>query len=143
MKNFYMNWGSDFATSETDIDHFYKKILESGMLMYQYLNHDCQHTEYVLELSHEVNKFMLQHMNYEIAVLRKLAIPELKQHFQHHEYIRRRFDLEMQYDVSDRMRIIMCAKMLKTFFHEHFMEYDMFYLEELRKNFKEPGKLAM
>lgn len=143
MQNFYLNWGADFASEETEVDRFYKQVLDAGILMYQYLNHDCPHTDYVLELAHEINKLVSQHMNYELATLKKLGISDYKVHLRDHEYLRKRFDIDMQYDVSDKMRIIMCAKMLKTFFKSHFLDFDLFYLEELRNHFKNPQRLYM
>jgi len=142
MQRLYLMWFTKNLENDKDIDETYKKVLNAGLLMYQHLHFGNHNPDRVLQLAKKTNEIILLHMHFEIATMEKLHLANKAAHEADHQKYIEKFDLECKYATSDRMRIIMTAKMIKEFLNHHFYNYDIPDLQKIKEHFTIFEKLA-
>lgn len=133
MQEFYLQWATEYATGETEIDKNYQKILDAGLLFYQYLYYDNQAQEKMLELSKEINEIIVNQMRTEENLLKSFCPNDFEAHRRDHLSYNQRFDLKQRCSFSPKMRIEMCYKMIKEFIERHFFDFDVPDLQKIKE----------
>lgn len=142
MQEFHLSWATEYATGDTEIDRNYQKILDAGLLLYQYIQYKNQGLTKMVQLATSIGETILYQMSLEESVISTLSPSKLKKHRADHLKYIEKFDLLHRYDVSDKMRVIMTAKMIKTYMGEHFFNFDIPDLRDIKDDFEGFGKMA-
>jgi hemerythrin-like metal-binding protein len=125
MEQWSQKWSDDFACGDKGIDSAHKEIMEKGTLFYEKLCDYDSNEEELIAISNKLMKKIISHMALEINLMQKLGIEGWEEHDKNHNSYCKKFDLKHDYTLSNKMRVLMFADMVKDYMSNHFFQIDL------------------
>jgi hemerythrin len=79
----------------------------------------------MLDLAQEIRTEFLEHMAFEIEFLKEINQKAAEEHEASHSFYKEKFDLECKHAMSEMMRVLMVAEMVKECVQNHICEFDL------------------
>lgn len=130
MGEWSFQWSDEFSCGDNKIDSAHKEILEKGGLLHKKIFNGGYDEFEVLNLALKLADKIIEHMYFEIDLMKELGLENWQKHEENHISYKKKFDLEQNHKLSDKMRILMIAGMTRDYMENHFLIFD---IPDLRK----------
>lgn len=125
MKKWNIEWSDDYLSGDESIDTAHKKIAQMANLLFQKIDAEDEDEQEMLQIAENLAKAVIEHMVFEIDLMKKLGIEGWADHEENHEMYKNNFDLEKKHALSPKMHILMTSKMVKDYMDNHFINFDI------------------